>query len=128
MQGFHLEAGNVHLISEVVFGLLNAQKWLILRPYLIKFGNMCLSIPAKIEQIEGDMALCTVGGAEYRASIQMLNLEELSVGDYVLLHTGFAIQKISKEEADETLKIFNEFEQLNVSLDEEEKQTGNRIV
>ncbi|MBU1008800.1 MAG: HypC/HybG/HupF family hydrogenase formation chaperone [Bacteroidetes bacterium] len=89
---------------------------------------MCLSIPAKIEQIEGDMALCTVGGAEYHASIQMLDYEELNVGDYVLLHTGFAIQKISKEEADATLKIFNEFEKLNVSLDEEEIQTGKRIV
>lgn len=89
---------------------------------------MCLSIPARVERIEGDTALCSVGGATYLASLQLLEDETLQPGDYVLLHTGFAIQKISEEEAAETLRIFDEFEELNRQLDEKEKQTGQRIV
>ena len=87
---------------------------------------MCLSIPAKIISIEGELARVSVGGTEYEASIQML--EDVNIGDYILLHTGFAIQKISPEDAEETLKLFQEFEELNVRLDEEEKKSGNRIV
>lgn len=86
---------------------------------------MCLSIPAKIESIEGEMAIVSVGGTTYEASLQMI--DNVQIGDYVLLHTGFAIQKISEEDAAETLKIFEEFEDLNQRLDEEEKTTGNRI-
>lgn len=86
---------------------------------------MCLSIPAKVESIEGEMAVVSVGGTKYDASLQML--DDVNIGDYVLLHTGFAIQKISKEEAQDTLKVFEEFEDFNQKLDEEEKLTGNRI-
>ncbi|MCD4724494.1 MAG: HypC/HybG/HupF family hydrogenase formation chaperone [Bacteroidales bacterium] len=80
---------------------------------------MCLSIPAKIESIEDNMAMVSVGGVTYKASLQLL--DDVSVGDFILLHTGFAIQKISPEEAEETLKIFSEFDDLNKLLDEEEK-------
>jgi hydrogenase expression/formation protein HypC len=86
---------------------------------------MCLSIPAKVESIEGEMAVVSVGGTKYDASLQML--DDVIIGDYVLLHTGFAIQKISEEEAQDTLKVFEEFEELNKKLDEEEKLTGDRI-
>ena len=86
---------------------------------------MCLSIPAKVESIEGEMAVVSVGGTKYDASLQML--DDVKIGDYVLLHTGFAIQKISEEEDQDTLKIFEEFEDLNQKLDEEEKLTGDRI-
>jgi hydrogenase expression/formation protein HypC len=78
---------------------------------------MCLSVPAKVIAIEGDMAKVTVGEAEYRASLQML--DDVAVGDYVLVHTGFAIQKISEEEALETLQTFKEFEDLNKQMDME---------
>ena len=87
---------------------------------------MCLSIPAKVISIEGELARVSVGGTEYEASLQMV--EDVNIGDYILLHTGFAIQKISPEDAEETLKLFQEFEELNVRLDEEEKKSGNRIV
>ena len=80
---------------------------------------MCLSIPAKIESIDGEMAQVSVGGATYNASLQLL--DDVKIGDFILLHTGFAIQKISPEEAEETLKLFNEFEDLNKQMDEEEK-------
>jgi len=87
---------------------------------------MCLSIPAKIESIDGDMAMVKVGSVTYKASLQLL--DDVQVGDYILLHTGFAISKISEEEAAETLRIFEEFEDLNKTLDEEEKKSGKRIV
>lgn len=87
---------------------------------------MCLSIPAKVLTIDGDMAVVSVGGTEYNASLQMI--ENVNVGDYILLHTGFAIQKIGAEEAAETLKLFDEFEELNKRLDDEEKKTGERII
>jgi len=67
---------------------------------------MCLSIPAKVVDINGNMADVSVGGTVFRAGLQML--ENVEVGDYVLLHAGFAIQKISEEEALETLKILRE--------------------
>lgn len=79
---------------------------------------MCLSIPAKIDSIDGDMAMVNVGGVSYKASLQLV--DDAEVGDYILLHTGFAIQKISEEEAKETLRIFEEFEDLNKQMDEEE--------
>ncbi len=87
---------------------------------------MCLSIPAKVKEIEGDMALVTVGGTEYKTSLQMV--EDVHVGDYILMHTGFAIEKLDPKEAEETLKTFAEFEELNKQMDEEEKQTGERLV
>ena len=71
---------------------------------------MCLSIPAKILSIDGDQAKVSVRGAEYSAGLQMIDDPE--VGDYVLLHAGFAIQKISNEEAKETLKLLREMDNL----------------
>ncbi len=87
---------------------------------------MCLSIPAKVETIENDMAVVSVGGTKYKASLQML--DDVNIGDYILLHTGFAIQKLTPEEAEESLKVFEEFEELNKKLDEEEREKGERII
>ena len=87
---------------------------------------MCLSIPAKIDSIDGDMAMVSVGSVTYKASLQLL--DDVQVGDYILLHTGFAISKISEEDAAETLRIFKEFEDLNKQMDEEEKDSGERLV
>lgn len=67
---------------------------------------MCLSIPAKVIDIQGNMAEVSIGGTILKAGLQMV--ENVEIGDYVLLHTGFAIQKISEEEALETLKILHE--------------------
>lgn len=58
--------------------------------------------------IQGDTAEVSVGGALFRAGLQML--EDVRKGDYILLHAGFAIQKISEEEAQETLKLLRELE------------------
>lgn len=87
---------------------------------------MCLSIPAKVEVINGEMAVVSVGGTKYNASLQML--DDVKIGDYILMHTGFAIQKMTEEEALESLKVFEEFEELNKKLDEEERESGKRII
>lgn len=67
---------------------------------------MCLSIPARIVSVNGSMAEVTAGGAIFKAGLQMI--ENAKAGDYILLHAGFAIQKISEKEAGETLKLLKE--------------------
>ena len=67
---------------------------------------MCLSVPALVVKIDGQMAEVSVGGAIFWAGLQMV--ENVSAGDYILLHAGFAIQKISEEEALETLNLLKE--------------------
>lgn len=67
---------------------------------------MCLAIPALIKSIEGIEAEVEVGGVSRRASI--LLTPEARVGDYVLLHTGYAINVVDEEEAAETLKLLEE--------------------
>jgi hydrogenase expression/formation protein HypC len=74
---------------------------------------MCLSIPARIESISGNMAEVSAGGSVFKAGLHMI--EDAKPGDYILLHAGFAIQKISEEEAAETLRII---EEMNNSLNE----------
>lgn len=86
---------------------------------------MCLSVPAKVMRIEGENAEVSVGGTIMQANLGLV--DDVGVGDYILLHTGFALQKIDEEEAMETLKTFEEFSELNEALDEEEKETGRRI-
>lgn len=80
---------------------------------------MCLSIPSKVVSIKGDKAMVSVGGTEYEASLQLL--DDVKVDDYVLIHTGFAIQKISEEEAIETLRLFKELDAVENIIDQEEK-------
>lgn len=87
---------------------------------------MCLSVPAKVMRIEGENAEVSVGGTLMQANLSLV--DDVGVGDYILLHTGFALQKIDEEEAMETLKTFEEFSDLNEALDQEEKETGERIV
>ncbi len=67
---------------------------------------MCLSVPAEIISVDGQMAKASVGGAVRDISLQLV--ENIIPGDFVLLHTGFAIEKISKEEAEETVRLLNE--------------------
>lgn len=71
---------------------------------------MCLSVPAKVVTIDGDMATVSLGETIVNASLQLV--DDIKIGDYVLLHTGFAIQKLSKEDAEETFKLFEEIRRL----------------
>ena len=74
---------------------------------------MCLSIPVRIVSINGSMAEVSAGGTIFKAGLHLI--EDAKVGDYILLHAGFAIQKISDKEAVETLQILKE---MNDSLNE----------
>jgi hydrogenase expression/formation protein HypC len=73
---------------------------------------MCLSVPARVIRINGQMADVSVGGAQFSAGLQML--ENVEVGDYILLHAGFAIQKISEEEAISTINLLKEIEDYEI--------------
>ena len=68
---------------------------------------MCLSIPAKILSIEGQTARASVGGTIINVGLHMI--DDIKEGDYVLVHTGFALHKISDDEAQETLKLFDQY-------------------
>jgi hydrogenase expression/formation protein HypC len=67
---------------------------------------MCLAIPAKVITVDGASALVTIEDVEYRASLLLLN--DVKPGDFIMLHAGFAIEKIDPEEAAETLRLLNE--------------------
>lgn len=67
---------------------------------------MCLAVPMKIAEIADGVAICEVDGVRREASLMML--EEASVGDYVLIHAGFALEKIDPVEAEKTLEVFRE--------------------
>ena len=73
---------------------------------------MCLAVPVKVVSIKGNEADVEIGGVRRRVSIVLT--PEARVGDYVLLHTGYAINVINEAEAQETLKILEEM----ASLDE----------
>ena len=67
---------------------------------------MCLAIPALIKSIKGQQAVADIEGVTRDISIQLT--PEAKVGDYVLLHTGYAISIIDAAEAEETLKLLRE--------------------
>ncbi len=67
---------------------------------------MCLAIPSKIVKIDNNMATIDVDGVQREASL--LLLEEPRVGEYVIVHAGFAIHKIDEADAMESLKFLKE--------------------
>jgi hydrogenase expression/formation protein HypC len=67
---------------------------------------MCLSIPAKVLSVDGNVAKASVGGAIINTSLHLV--DNVNPGDYILIHTGFALQKISEEEALETMRLIDE--------------------
>ena len=67
---------------------------------------MCLAIPSKIVKIENNIATIDVDGVQREASLQLL--EDPKIGDYVIVHAGFAISKINEEDAKESLKLLRE--------------------
>ncbi|MDY7011277.1 MAG: HypC/HybG/HupF family hydrogenase formation chaperone [Planctomycetota bacterium] len=71
---------------------------------------MCLAIPAKIESIEGDKAVIDLAGA--RATAVTSLTPQVKVGDWVLVHAGYAITILDEEDARETFAILREMEGL----------------
>jgi hydrogenase expression/formation protein HypC len=67
---------------------------------------MCLAIPSKITHIDNEMAMIDVDGVKRSASLMLL--EDAAVGDYVIVHAGFAIQKLDAQAALETIRLLKE--------------------
>ncbi len=72
-------------------------------------GNaMCLAIPMQIQNIDGFLARAEAKGVEREVNLFMLQGEPLAVGDYVMVHVGYAIQKVSEQEARSSWELFDQ--------------------
>ena len=80
---------------------------------------MCLAVPSEIVSINDLMATVDVGGARRDISLMILP-EEVRVGDYVIVHAGFAIQKIDREAGNEAIRLLREL----VESEEFKKEYG----
>lgn len=67
---------------------------------------MCLAIPMKVISLDGDECFVEAGGLRRRANLALL--KDVKRGDYILLHAGFAIEKLKPEEVKKTLKVLKE--------------------
>ncbi len=76
---------------------------------------MCLAVPALVQSIDGDYAEVDFGGASKKVCVTLL--PELEVGEYVIVHTGYAIEKMKPEEAKKTLALFEEMAQMAAEMD-----------
>lgn len=70
---------------------------------------MCLAVPAKVKQVNKDKAFVDFGGVSKEISLGILN--GVKKNDYVLIHAGFAIGKVERTEAEDTLKILQELKE-----------------
>ena len=78
---------------------------------------MCLAIPARIVELEGDNAIVDAMGNRYKAKITLL--ENAKIGDLVLVHAGFAISLVHEEDAKKTWNLIEEIDEF--------EQTDKRI-
>lgn len=69
---------------------------------------MCLAFPMRINRIEGSSARCEAKGVQRDVSLFLLQDEALQEGDYVLIHVGYAIQKLSAEEAQSSWELLDQ--------------------
>ena len=72
---------------------------------------MCLAIPGKIVELidpENHIAKVEVGGVRRNINVGMLDDSEIRIGDYVLIHVGFAMSRIDEAEAEDTLRVLRE--------------------
>jgi len=67
---------------------------------------MCLAIPMKVIKKNGSEAIAEVGGVEYCANLTLL--PDIEIGEYIIVHAGFAIEKLDEEAALETLQIWQD--------------------
>ena len=71
---------------------------------------MCLAVPARITEVNGTKVTVDVAGYIQQASIRMM--PDAKVGEYVIIHAGYAIEKLDEEQAKETIALFMEMEAL----------------
>ncbi len=67
---------------------------------------MCLAIPARVAEVNGDQGVVDMGGV--RKDVSLALLDDVAVGDYVIVHVGFALNKLDPVEAERTLALFAE--------------------
>jgi hydrogenase expression/formation protein HypC len=82
---------------------------------------MCLSIPSKVVELdkERNIAIVDTMGVKREAGLELMEDGDVKIGDYVLLHIGFIMNKIDEEDALESLKVYNEILE---KLDEEDRR------
>jgi len=82
---------------------------------------MCLSIPSKVVKISDDKTMCTVDtmGVQRDANLMMMGDDDIQIGDYVLLHIGFVMNKIDEEEAMNSIDTYKEILEV---MDEDERR------
>lgn len=77
---------------------------------------MCLAIPAQVVELrDNDNAVVDLAGVRKEISLSLV--EDVAVGDYVIVHVGYALNKLDPEEAEQTLKLFAEMGQLTADGD-----------
>jgi hydrogenase expression/formation protein HypC len=82
---------------------------------------MCLAIPGRIVEMvdeENHLAKVDVGGVRRNVNIGMFEDGEVNIGDYVLIHVGFAMSKIDEREAEETLRLLKEIGDYETEIDQ----------
>lgn len=67
---------------------------------------MCLAVPMELKSIQGELGVVELGGA--RTEVRLTLLEDPQVGDFVIVHAGFAIQKLDREQAEKDLALMAE--------------------
>lgn len=82
---------------------------------------MCLSIPSKVVRVSEDQTMCTVDtmGVQRDANLMMMTDDEVKLGDYVLIHIGFVMNKIDNDEALASIESYREMLEL---MDEDERK------
>ncbi len=70
---------------------------------------MCLAVPARIKSIKNSTANVEISGVTYEASLMLT--PEAKIGDYVIIHAGFAIQILDQQEAEATLQLFKDIDE-----------------
>lgn len=83
---------------------------------------MCLAVPVQVLSIDGHEAEIDFSGVRRRISVVLT--PDVRVGDYVVLHTGFAISILDQEEARQTLKLFQELEEFSAAKQNGADSTG----
>jgi hydrogenase expression/formation protein HypC len=74
---------------------------------------MCLAVPMKIVKLTGTDAVVELGGVQRPVNLTLISDSEIKTGDYVIVHAGFAIQKLDNADAEERLKLLQEMLELS---------------
>lgn len=85
---------------------------------------MCLALPAKVVAIDESTDMATVALGEVKREVSLALVEDVSVNDFVLIHVGYALNKVSEEEAEKTLALFAEAGLLEEQLEKNAEETS----